>query len=42
VSETDAHTHAEAQTAVHAAEAAASSDADEAAGSEEMSKLMEQ
>jgi len=42
VSETDAHAHAEAQTAVHAAEAAASSDADEAAGSEEMSKLMEQ
>jgi small subunit ribosomal protein S1 len=38
----DAHDKAEAQTAKHAADTEASSDADEAAGSEEMSKLMEQ
>jgi small subunit ribosomal protein S1 len=42
VSETEAHAKAEAQSASHAADAEASSDADEAAGSEEMSKLMEQ
>ena len=46
VSETQAHAQAEAQSATQAADAAehsqAEGDADEAAGSEEMSKLMEQ